>query len=235
MSKRAWIIFAAICVALLGVLVYVSAKDRIDVSGVDANAVQKANEQSGNIADHVFGKKDSKVVFIEYGDFQCPGCGAAFPKVKEVTEKYKDQLTFIFRNFPLSSLHPNARAAAAAAEAAGLQGKYWEMHDALYSNQSTWESLASDKRTEFFAEYASNLGLNAEKFKTDLTSPEVNQKINFDQALGKKAGVSATPTFFLNGKKPENIYDSQGGVDQEKLDNAIAAALKEAGIKLPKE
>lgn len=234
MSKKAWIIFAAVCVVLLGVLVYASSKDRIDVSNVDANAIQKADKQSGNIADHVFGKKDSKVIFIEYGDFQCPGCGGAFPAVKEVTEKYKDQLAFVFRNFPLSSLHPNARSAAAAAEAAGLQGKYWEMHDALYSNQSAWENLASDKRTDFFADYASNFGLDINKFKTDLASAEVNQKINFDQAVGKKMGVSATPTFFLNGEKPE-IYNSQGGVDQEKLDKAIASALKKAGINLPKE
>jgi protein-disulfide isomerase len=234
-SKRAWIIFAAICAALLIGLVYISSKDRIDVSGVDTNAIQKAGEQSGNIGDHVFGKPDSKVILIEYGDFQCPGCGSAHPIIKEVTEKYKDQIAFVFRNFPLSSIHPNARTASAVAEAAGLQGKYWDMHNKLYESQSAWQNLAADKRTDFFVEYAKELGLNIDTFKADLISPRINQKVNFDQALGKKLGVNATPTFYLNGKKADAITDAQGGIDQQKLDKAIADALKEAGVELPKE
>lgn len=235
MSKRAWIIFGAICIVLLGGLVYVSSKDRIDVSNVDANAVQPAAEQSGNIADHVFGKADSKVVLVEYGDFQCPGCGAAFAPIKAASEKYKDQLAFVFRNFPLTSLHPNARTAAAAAEAAGLQGKYWEMHDKLYENQDAWGSLSSSERTNFFATYAQGLGLNVDRFKVDLAGADANKKINFDQALGKKLGVTSTPTFFLNGKKVENIFGQNGRIDPEMLDKALADALKEAGIELPKE
>ena len=235
MSKKAWIIFAAICVALLAGLVYFSSKDRVNLDGVDVNAVQKPNEQSGNIADHVFGKADSKVMFVEYGDFQCPGCGSAYAPVKEVTEKYKDQLAFVFRNFPLSSLHPNARAAAAAAESAGLQGKYWEMHDKLYENQNTWGSVSASERTDFFATYAQELGIKVDQFKTDLASTGVNKKINYDQAIGKKVGVNATPTFFLNGKKMDNIYGANGSVDQEKLDKVIADALKAAGIELPKD
>jgi len=234
-SKKAWIIFAAICVALLAGLVYFSSKDRVNLDGVDVNAVQKPNEQSGNIADHVFGKVDSKVMFVEYGDFQCPGCGSAYAPVKEVTEKYKDQLAFVFRNFPLSSLHPNARAAAAAAESAGLQGKYWEMHDKLYENQNTWGSVSASERTDFFATYAQELGIKVDQFKTDLASTGVNKKINYDQAIGKKVGVNATPTFFLNGKKMDNIYGANGSVDQEKLDKVIADALKAAGIELPKD
>ncbi|HEU5122381.1 MAG TPA: DsbA family protein [Candidatus Saccharimonadales bacterium] len=235
MSKKTWIIFAAVCVVLLGGLVYVSSKDRINLDNVDTNAVQKANEQSGGIGDHVYGKADSKVMLVEYGDFQCPGCRAAYGSVKSVTEKYKEHLAFVFRNFPLSSLHPNARTAAAAAEAAGLQGKYWEMHDALYENQSAWENAAADKRTEIFADYATTLGLDIEKFKTDLISPEINKKINYDQAIGKKLGVSATPTFYLNGKKAESIYNNQGGIDQEKLDKAVREALEGAGIQLSKD
>ncbi len=235
MSKKTWIIFGAICVALLAGLVYISSKDKVNVDNVDTNAIQKATEQSGNIGDHTFGKADSKVMFVEYGDFQCPGCGAAFAPVKAVTEKYKNQIAFVFRNFPLASIHPNARAAAATAEAAGLQGKYWEMHDKLYEGQNTWGSLSSNERTNFFASYAQELGLNVDRFKTDLASQEVNKKINFDQAVGKKVGVNSTPTFFLNGKKMDNIYAQNGGIDQDLLDKAIVSALKEAGIELPKE
>jgi protein-disulfide isomerase len=228
-SKKAWIIFAAVCVALLAVLIYMSSKDRVDVGNTNTNTILGPTEQSGSIGDHVFGKADSKVVFIEYGDFQCPGCGKAYPTIKKLTEKYKDQIAFVFRNYPIVSIHPNARAAAGAAEAAGLQGKYWEMHSMLYESQSAWQSLGSKERTDFFVEYAKELGLNAEVFTTDFASTKVNQKISFDQALGKKANVSATPTLFLNGKQiQQETWD-----DEVKFDEAFVAAMKENGITVP--
>ncbi|HEU4715870.1 MAG TPA: thioredoxin domain-containing protein [Candidatus Saccharimonadales bacterium] len=231
MSKKAWIIFAAACIVLLGGLIYISSKDKVDVSKLNTSDMIAASKQSGDIADHVFGNKDSKVIFIEYGDFQCPGCGSAYPIVKNITEKYKDQVAFVFRNFPLTNLHPNAKAAAAAAEAAGLQGKYWEMHDALYENQSSWKDLQADQRTDFFAGYANNFGLDVAKFKTDMASAKVTQKINFDIALGKKDKVSATPTLLLDGKPVAQDTWSEAA----KLDKAFADVLKEKGIKLPKE
>lgn len=235
MSKKAWIIFAVVCVVLLGGLVYISSKDRVDVSGVDTSKVQKGGESSGGIGDQVYGKADSKVVLIEYGDFQCPGCGAAFSTVKTLKEKYKDQLAFVFRNFPLASIHPNARAASASAEAAGLQGKYWEMHDKLYENQNSWGSVASNERTNVFAGYAQELGLNVDKFKSDLAGQDVNKKIGFDLALGKKVGVNSTPTFYLNDQRLDSIRGADGGIEPEKLEKAITDALKQAGIELPKE
>jgi protein-disulfide isomerase len=234
-SKKGWIIFASVCVVLLGALVLFSIQNRLDVSDVDTSKVLSGSEKSGMIGDHVYGKKDSKVVFTEYGDFQCPGCGNAHPTIKEVTEKYKDQLAFVFRNFPLTSIHPNARAAASAAEAANKQNKYWEMHNMLYESQQSWGSLAANQRTDFFVGYADNLKLNKDTFRTDMTSPEISQKINFDMALGKKDGVSATPTFFLNGKKMDNIYNADGGVDKQKLEKVLVDAMKQAGIELPKE
>jgi protein-disulfide isomerase len=227
-SKRAWIIFAGICVLILGSLIYVSSQGRVDVSKVDANAVQPAALTSGNIADHTFGKPDGKVMLIEYGDFQCPGCGSAHPTIKELTEKYKDQLSFVFRNFPITNIHPNARAAAAAVEAAGLQGKYWEMHDKVYENQSSWSNLSASERTPFFINYASELGLSSDTFKTDMTSDAVSKKINFDQALGKKAGADATPTFFLNGKKLGNEWS-----DKEQFEKLLVETMKAQGITLP--
>jgi protein-disulfide isomerase len=229
-SKKAWIIFASACVILLVGLVYISSKDKVDVSKVDTDKVQGSAAQTGDIADHVFGKKDSKVVFIEYGDFQCPGCGSAYPTVKTVTEKYKGQVAFIFRNFPLTSIHPNAKAAAAAAEAAGLQNRYWEMHDVLYANQSSWENLSTSERIDFFAGYAKNLGLDTDKFKKDMGSTKVNQKINYDIALGKKIGVNATPSLYLDGKAVAQDTWS----DVKKLDKAFADELKANDIDLPK-
>jgi protein-disulfide isomerase len=229
-SKKAWIIFASVCVLLLVGLVYLSSKDKIDVSNIDINAIQSGNTQSGNVADHVTGKKDSKVVFLEYGDYQCPGCGQAYPDIKSVTDKYSGQIAFVFRNFPLTSLHPNAKAAAAAAEAAGLQGKYWEMHDKLYINQNDWKDLSTTDRTNYFAGYAKNLGINVATFTTDMASTKVNQKINYDLALGKKAGVDATPTIYLDSKPIDQSIWS----DTAKLDQAIANELKANNIALPK-
>lgn len=228
MGKKAWLIFAAAVVVLLGSLIYLSNKNKvsIDVSNVTSNSVIAATEQSGGIGDHAFGNTDNKVILVEYGDFQCPGCGGMYPTVKELTEKYKGELTFVFRNFPITSIHPNARAAAAVAEAAGKQGKYWEMHDKLYEGQKTWENLRSDKRTEFFEGYARDLGLNTETFMADLASTSVNQKINFDQALAKKDNVTSTPTFYLDGKLVSQ--DTWG--DKTKFEAAITDALKAKGL-----
>jgi protein-disulfide isomerase len=228
-SKKAWIIFVAVCVVLLGGLIYIAGKDKVNVDTVDVGKIQVASAQSGDIGDHVFGKADSKVVLIEYGDFQCPGCSAAHPNIKAVTETYKDHIAFVFRNFPLASLHPNARAAAAAAEAAGLQGKYWEMHNMLYENQSSWKDLDATERTDFFAGYAKDLGLDETQFTTDIVSSKVNQKISFDQALGKKANVNATPTILLDGK----AIDQTTWQDKTKLAEAFVAALKEHGVTVP--
>lgn len=219
----------AVCVLFLGSLIYFSNQNRIDVSKIDPGTIQDASEKSGNVPDHVFGKTDSKVLLIEYGDFQCPGCGSAHPNVKKVTEKYKEQMAFVFRNFPITSKHPNARAAAAAAEAAGLQGKYWEMHDKIFENQNSWGTLGATERTTFFINYANEFGLNTDTFRTDMASDKVNQKISFDQALGKKAGAEATPTFLLNGKKlGDDIWSNE-----EKFEQTIVDALKAEGISLP--
>jgi protein-disulfide isomerase len=211
MNKVTWIIFGAIIVLVLGGLIVYShvSNPTINVSNVDTNSIIPANDQNGQIADHVFGKADSKVLFIEYGDFQCPSCGGAYAQVKAATEAYQDKVAFVFRNFPLTTLHPNARAAAAVAEAAGLQGKYWEMHNQLYETQADWESLSGDQRTNIFVSYASQLGLDTAKFKTDLAGSAVNSKISFDQALGNKIGVNATPTFYLNGKQLSSTDSGQ--------------------------
>ncbi|HEY5695603.1 MAG TPA: DsbA family protein [Candidatus Saccharimonadales bacterium] len=230
MSKKAWIIFAAVCIVLLGGLIYLSSKDRIDVSNVNLGVIQTGSAQSADIADHVSGKKDSKVILIEYGDYQCPGCASAYPDIKSVTDKYKDQIAVVFRNFPLTSIHPNAKAAAAAAEAAGLQGKYWEMHDQLYTHQDEWKDLDASKRTDFFAGYARNLELNVGQFKDDMASSKVNQKINFDLALGKKAGVNATPSIYLDG----TLLDQNTWSNTTNLDKAIENELKANHIDLPK-
>lgn len=228
MNRLGWIIFAAVAVLLIGGLVVYSrlSNPGANVSTVDEKTLLAASDTSGQIADRSFGKPDSKVILIEYGDFQCPSCGGAYPQIKEITEEYSDRILFIFRNFPLASIHPNARAAAAAVEAAGLQGKYWEMNNLMFENQDNWGTLNGTQRTETFRGYAESLNLDTKKFLEDVASENVTRKISFDQALGKKAGVSATPTFFLNGEKVnEEISNNVVQGDGAKLKDALNKAL----------
>jgi len=222
-SKKTWIIFVAICVVVLGGLVYASRKDKVEVGDVDQSSIVAASTANGNIADHVFGKADSKVVLVEYGDFQCPACGSAYPNLKDVTEEFKDKIAFVFRNNPLTTIHPNARAGAAAAEAAGLQDKYWEMHDVLYERQNEWSAADTNQRKTFFESYASQVGVkDMDKFRTDMAGKAVNSKIDYDLALGKKVPVTGTPTILLDGNKIESDVWS----NKAKLKTAVEDALK---------
>lgn len=226
MDKKAWIIFSVIVVALLGGLVYLSSKNKVDVSNVNTDQIFSASEQNGNIADHVFGKKDSKVVLVEYGDFQCPGCAGAHTQIKAISEEYEDRIAFVFRNFPLTTIHPNARAAAAAAEAAGLQGKYWEMYNIIYESQDNWKDASATERDAFFTQYAIQAGVNKDKYASDLASTSISKKITFDQALGKKLNISGTPTFYLNSTLVDsdvtnNIIQSDGSQLKSLIDEAL--------------
>jgi protein-disulfide isomerase len=202
-SKTAWIIFSVIVVLILGGLVAYSRINTtsIDVSTIDPAVAYAASEQNGTIGERTFNDTESDVVLVEYGDFQCPGCAAAHPNVKTLLEEYGDQIVFALRNFPLTSIHPNARAAAAAAEAAGEQDAYWDMHDLLYENQTSWASQNPNERLATFRSYAAQLGLDLTEFEADYASDAINKKISFDQALGAKQEVNSTPTFFLNGEQ----------------------------------
>ena len=230
MEKFKWIIFTAIVIGILATLITFSDNSKIDISKINVNSVQLASKDNGNIADHVFGKVGSAVTLIEYGDYQCPGCGNVNPSIESVVHQYQNQIQFIFRNFPLTTLHPNAKAAAAAVEAAGLQVKYWEMHSKVYASQSDWENLSGTDRTDYFAKLASDLGLNTTKFKSDMSSTSVDKKITFDQAIGFKVNIDSTPSFYLDGKK----LDSTIWGEMSKLKDAINTELTKAGIALPK-
>jgi len=212
MTKKAWIIVSILCVAILGGLIFLSRSNQIDVSNIDINAVQAGSAMNGNIGDHITGKTDSKLVLIEYGDYQCPGCGTAAPVVQQIMEKYGDKIALVFRHFPLYNSHPNAFAASSASVAAGLQGKFWEMHDYLYANQSSWNTLEGQSRTDYFVNAAKSLGVNTATFITQFTDPIVKKKIDFDVALGKKAKVNGTPSFFIDGKDVGDQYFADGKI-----------------------
>ena len=228
MNKKSWMIFTIIVVAIVGGMIYISTQNRLNVSDINndqLNTIIGAESRNGDIADHEIGSKSPKVTIIEYADYQCPGCSAAAPKAKALAEKYKDHVRLIFRNFPIASSHPNARAAAAVAEAAGLQGKFWEMNKLLYTNQDAWKNANITDRDNIFKSYAEQLKLNIDQYKTDIASNKVKNKIDFDMALGRKHGVAATPTFYVNGKNTE--MDSSGSIE-----SSVKEALKKAGAEV---
>ncbi len=152
--------------------------------------------------DHVRGAKDGKVTLVEFGDFQCPACGAYESIVRQVLVDNKDTLKFSFRHFPLVQIHKNALLAAKASEAAALQGKFWEMHDILYDKQEEWGGALNAR--EFILVYATTIKLDVAKFSSDIESKAVEEKILAELREGVKLGIQGTPTFFLNGKKIES-------------------------------
>ncbi|GGG64194.1 DsbA family protein [Epilithonimonas arachidiradicis] len=149
---------------------------------------------SVSITDHAQGNDNADLVIVEYGDYQCPYCGAAYPVLKELMKEFGSQVKFVFRNFPLSEMHQYARPAAIAAEAANLQGKFWEMHDAIYENQGSLNEI-------FLFELAEKIGLNVSQFKTDIQKAELEDKVDSDFESGIMSGVNGTPSFFVNGNK----------------------------------
>lgn len=158
-----------------------------------------ANEVTAQ--DHVKGASESGKLLIEYSDFQCPACKQYHPIVTKLLEEHSDGFTFVYRHFPLAQ-HKNAQLAARASEAAHKQGKFWEMHDLLFDRQNDWAEKGNTG--DIFAEYAKELGLNVDQFKTDIESQEVKDRVNADYGSGVKNGVNSTPTFFFNGSKMEN-------------------------------
>lgn len=214
MSRNAWIIFSVMALLVLGGLVWMSQGNRLDVSDVDASQVLAPEERNGQTGDHILGNPDAKVVIVEYGDYQCPGCASAASILDEVAQKYSDDVAFVYRHFPLSTIHPNARAAAAAAEAAGLQDRYWQMHNRLFTSQNEWGGLSGAQRTDMFETYAREIGIDADKLREDLGLDSISAKINFDTALGRNLGVTGTPTIFVNGEKVSDWH----ALDGERVD-----------------
>ncbi len=165
--------------------------------------------------DHVKGNPDANVILIEYSDFQCPACRTYYSLVDQIAADYADQIELVYRNFPLRTLHPNAQIGAQAAEAAGLQDKFWEMYEQLFANQNEWAEQSDP--TDMFATYAETIGLDVDQFKTDLTSTTVTDKVDADYRSGIAANVNATPTFFLNGVKmnnPRSLDEFKSAIDE---------------------
>ncbi len=161
--------------------------------------------------DHIEGAADSGLVLLEYGDYECPYCGAAYPVVKELQKRMKGKMAFTFRNFPLANAHPHAELAAEAAEAAAAQGKFWEMHDMLYENQDALDP-------ENLVEYATSLGIDVARFTREVNEHVYAPRVREDFHSGVRSGVNGTPSFFINGVLYAGQYDVR----------SMLAALREA-------
>lgn len=162
-----------------------------------ADVMMNPNASAGANPANFKGGVSSPVVVEEFADFQCGACGATHPIMNEINGIYGSRIKFIFRDFPLQ-MHPKAYDAAVAAEAAGQQGKFWEMHNLLFTNQAKW-SAETDHR-KVFEDYAQKLGLDVEKFKSDMAGIATKQRVDADMQRGKSAGVTSTPTIYINGK-----------------------------------
>ncbi len=149
--------------------------------------------------DHCAGDESAAVTLVEYGDYQCPDCGVAYPIVKQLQKHFGDKLRFVYRNFPLP-MHEFAETAAETAEFAGSKGKFWEMHDSLFEHQEEFSET-------FFTDLAEQAGLNTTALDRALENESFADKIEDDVNSGEQSGVHGTPTFFLNGKRHEDSYD----------------------------
>jgi protein-disulfide isomerase len=150
--------------------------------------------------DHVQGPADAAVTLVEYGDYECPYCGAAYPIVKEVQARMGDRLRFVFRNFPITTSHPHAEQAAEAAESAAAQERFWEMHDVLYENQRHLED-------EDLRAYAEQVGLDVERFGKELAEHVHAARVREDFMSGVRSGVNGTPTFYIDGARHDDSYE----------------------------
>ncbi|MDX6647516.1 MAG: hypothetical protein QOK40_3243 [Miltoncostaeaceae bacterium] len=166
--------------------------------------------------DHIQGPADAAVTLVEYGDYECPYCGAAHPIIKEVQARMGERLRFVFRNFPITTSHPHAERAAEAAEAAASQGRFWQMHDLLYENQRRL-------RDQDLRDYAEELGLDIGLFDNQLAEGVHAARVHEDFMSGVRSGVNGTPTFYINGARHDGSYDIE----------TLLAALRRAAAAEP--
>jgi formate-nitrite transporter family protein len=188
---------------------------RLPVLTITKNHVASGMDDAKSI--HILGNPDAPVTLEEFGDFQCPPCGLLSGPINQLEQDYRPRLRVIFRHFPLT-LHRHAREAALASEAAGQQGRFWQMHDVLYREQAVW-SEAADVRPLFDA-YAGMLGLKIDRFKKDMESEEVKRRVAADHLRGTALGVTITPTLFINNRALPNAS----------LSPAVLRAAVEAAI-----
>lgn len=197
-NKRMFFWLGVIAVITISVLVVISGtktapRDQADNTTTLSEPISETDNTKGN--------KDAKIQIVEYSDFQCPACASYFPILRDVVKEFGNHVYFSYRNFPIRSKHKNADASAYAAQAADRQGKFWEMHDLLFENQTSWASLDTDAAQVIFTQYANQLGLDTQKFMADMADRTLQKKVDNDLQSGLDSGVQGTPSVFVDGQK----------------------------------
>lgn len=151
-------------------------------------------------SDHTKGADNGSVVLVEFSDFQCPACASAYPLLSRLASDYSEDLTVVYRHYPLRQIHPNAQIAAQAAEAAALQGMFWDFHDMLFNTQGTWSNLGLSAAKDHFAKLASSIGMDEAQFRSDMDSDAAKDAVNEDYKTATAVNAPGTPTLFLDGE-----------------------------------
>lgn len=216
MDKRFALVLGIVIAVFIGIFVLSGGKQSAGDATFEGDPTQVQAD------DWAEGPRDAKVVLMEYGDFQCPGCATLFPALEQVKSELGDQFLFVYRHFPLTNIHPNAMAAHRAAEAAGKQGQFFGMHDLLFARQSQWSNASN--ASAIFESFAQELQLDLDQFKTDVASQEVFDRISQHLDSGNQLDISSTPTLFLNGAKIDNpaTLDELKQIIQDAIDQAKA-------------
>lgn len=211
--NKSIVIGVVVFVAFVALLIWLAGEDEKEAVGPQNDGTAMA-ERAVSDADHAKGPADAPVTIVEYSDFQCPACASYAPLVKELLADNANTVRFVYRHYPLQNIHPNAFSAARAAEAAAMQGKFWEMHDVLFERQSSWSSATRPK--EIFTTYAQELALDAAQFSTDYDSDAVTEKVRADLGTAQDLNLTSTPSFTLNGEQidsPRSLQEFQALVD----------------------
>lgn len=204
---RAVIIFVSLlCLSLIGLAWYFGTRD--SNGGPRLIPINESYTKRQEIGGWVKGSENPTVKIIEYSDFQCPACAAIFPVINGAYEITKEYTQLTYRQYPLIRIHNKSNLAAWAAEAAGRQGKFWQMHDLLFNNQPDWESDTSGSFNNKLVNYAKEIGLNVDQFRRDLTDQSIQNEIDKDVNSANQQNISATPTLYINGEKVEKIPTS---------------------------
>jgi protein-disulfide isomerase len=167
-------------------------------------------------ADHAKGRADAALTLVEYGDYQCPACGMAYPFVQEILQRNGDSLRFVFRNFPLSQAHPYASMAAQVAEGAATLGRFWQMHDWLYQHQDAW----TQRGAEGIADGVEAVGLDPTQLQQALEDKQIAERVRHDFMGGVRSGVNGTPSFYLDGQLYTGGFDTLGQAVSQRLAQA---------------
>jgi protein-disulfide isomerase len=219
-SKPVLVIVVAIILAGIAALYLSKEETAAESKSAGTTASAAATSTEASTPGRIRGAADAPVTLTEYGDYQCPTCGVYHPITQELLSRYQGKLKLEFRHYPLVSSHPHAMAAALAAEAAGDQGKFWEMHDMIFEHQNDWSR--SPNAAQIFLQYAVQIGLDTNRYMQAVKSPETQSRVLADVTRGN-AFVQGTPTFLINGQVLHNLPNLEG------LSDLIAGQLKAIG------